>query len=187
MRRVASLVALAALMVPAAAQAHGPAHPSKRYCKKHAHHLTKKQRRWCKRKTKRSHATSSPAPAPSPGPLTQPPAVSPIAPTSPTPTSTSAPAPAARLAVGAREYSFTLSHQQIASGPAIVELDNSGEDPHDLRIEPLDGSPATDFPITGAGDHTTERLTLAPGGYRLICTLGNHASLGMDVTLTVGP
>src|SRR5207248_1793790 len=40
-------------------------------------------------------------------------------------------APPARVQIGAAEYSFSLSRQTIRAGPAIVELVNFGEDPHD--------------------------------------------------------
>ena len=44
------------------------------------------------------------------------------------------PAPT-RLQVVAREYSFTLSRLTVHSGPALIELDNMGQDPHDLRVQ----------------------------------------------------
>jgi hypothetical protein len=191
-RVVALIVAAGVLAAPATGMAaKGPAHPSKRNCKKHAKHLTKKQRKLCHRKRKPAH---TPAPAPAnttpagATPLSQPPAAVGPAPAAPTPTPTSTPTPLARLSVLTREYTLTLSRAQIASGDALIELDNSGEDPHDLRVEPVGaGSPPVDFPVAGSGTVTKQRLSLQPGTYKLLCTLGNHDALGMHATLTVGP
>jgi hypothetical protein len=44
------------------------------------------------------------------------------------------PAPT-RMQVVAHEYSFTLSRLKVHAGPALIELDNMGQDPHDLRIQ----------------------------------------------------
>ena len=46
----------------------------------------------------------------------------------------SSPAPA-RVQIVAREYSYTLSRLHVKAGEAILELDNFGQDPHDLRVQ----------------------------------------------------
>ena len=54
----------------------------------------------------------------------------------------------ARLSVKAAEYSYTLSRPAVSAGEVIVELNNQGEDPHNLNLQregsedpPLAGSP----------------------------------------------
>lgn len=200
MRRLVALLALGALACAPAAPAlgKGPAHPGKRYCKKHAKHLTTGQRRWCRR---RAHAAApsrpAPAPVPAPGPLVQPPAPDPALITPPPADSgasatTAPPATTAtlgRLAVVAREYSLALSRTELPAGAALVELQNKGEDPHNLRIEPQSAgaSAGQNVPDTPTGQISKLKVTLAPGSYRLFCTLPSHDAWGMHATLTVVP
>ena len=69
-----------------------------------------------------------------------------------------------------------------------VQLQNGGEDPHNLRIESLDGSGTPiDFPITTPGTVSQQRMTLPAGSYKLYCTLSTHDAQGMHATLTVAP
>ena len=91
-----------------------------------------------------------------------------------------APAPAARLQATTREFSLTLSRPALPAGPALIELVNRGEDPHDLRIGTV-GS----IPETLAGERGSVRVTLEPGNYMLYCSLPGHAALGMTATLKV--
>jgi hypothetical protein len=60
-------------------------------------------------------------------PVQRPPATKP-------PTTTPEPKPLGRMQVVAREFSFTLSRQAVAAGAVAIELNNHGEDPHDLRV-----------------------------------------------------
>jgi hypothetical protein len=187
-RQVALLVALAvlgpvaALPVDSAAAAKAP-----KYCKKKPSKLTKKQRRRCRKKHRATtHSTSTP---PSGGPLTDPPDVPPVTdppvtdPQQDDPTTTVAPG---RLGVRAREYSFTLSRTQLTEGDALIELQNAGEDPHDLRIVPSGGgSLLAAFGETAPGTVTKQRVALPPGNYVLYCGLGDHSLIGMRATLTV--
>ena len=82
--------------------------------------------------------------------------------------------------VTAREFSLTLSRPSVPAGPALVELVNRGEDPHDLRV-----GAAGAIPETLSGERGTVRATLAAGTYELFCSLPGHAALGMKATLTV--
>ena len=87
---------------------------------------------------------------------------------------------ATRLLVTAREFSLTLSRPSLPAGPALVELVNRGEDPHDLRI-----GAAGSIAETPSGELGSARVTLAAGAYELYCSLPGHAGLGMKATLTV--
>jgi hypothetical protein len=95
-----------------------------------------------------------------------------------------APAPA-RVQVSAKEFFFALSRRTVVAGPAIVELVNFGEDPHDLRMERLGGGRLWKTPLVYPGAYYDLDATLVPGRYRLWCAVGNHRQLGMEAVLTV--
>ncbi len=105
-----------------------------------------------------------PAPAPEPEPETGP----------------------ARLSVKALEFSFTLSRPSLPAGEAIVELNNQGEDPHNLNLQ-LEGGGEPPLEISEAGplEHRTAKFDLAAGSYRLWCSLPQHDEWGMNATLLV--
>ncbi len=95
------------------------------------------------------------------------------------------PPPPARVQVVAREFSLTLSRTSLPSGRAIVELVDFGEDAHDLRLQRVGGGPVVAWPAVQAGGVADKSVTLAPGRYRLWCSLANHRALGMVATLRV--
>jgi len=90
-----------------------------------------------------------------------------------------------RLQVTAKEYYFSLSRRSIARGPAIVELVNYGEDPHDLRFRRVGGTYLYRTPIVQPGQYYDLTVKLAPGTYRLWCGIANHRQLGMTATIVV--
>jgi hypothetical protein len=92
----------------------------------------------------------------------------------------------ARLMVQADEYSLVLSRQSLVRGPALVQLLNRGEDPHDLRIQRVGGSSVSSVPETRAGALVEARVRLRTGRYRLWCSLPGHRALGMRATLRIG-
>jgi plastocyanin len=100
-----------------------------------------------------------------------------------------APAPAAvapaRVQVSAKEFFFALSRHTVAAGPAVVELVDFGEDPHDLRLQRLGGGRVWKTPVVYPGAYHDLEVTLVPGRYRLWCSIANHRRLGMQAVLTV--
>jgi plastocyanin len=90
------------------------------------------------------------------------------------------------LGVKAVEYSYTLSRPEVSAGEVIVELNNQGEDPHNLVLE-HEGSadPSLEIPATPSVSQASAHFTLAPGTYRLYCSLYAHESKGMVATLVV--
>jgi Copper binding proteins, plastocyanin/azurin family len=95
------------------------------------------------------------------------------------------PAPA-RLGVAAREWSLVLSRTTLAAGPAVVELQNFGEDAHNLRLERVDGpGPPLSVPLAEAGERKSAAGTLAAGRYKVYCALPGHDAAGMHATLEV--
>jgi plastocyanin len=91
------------------------------------------------------------------------------------------------LGVKAVEYSYTLSRPEVSAGEVIVELNNQGEDPHNLVLE-HEGSadPSLEIPATPSVAQASDRFTLSPGTYRLYCSLYKHEAKGMEATLVVG-
>jgi plastocyanin len=125
-------------------------------------------------------AASSPTPA-TPTPPSEPPVVS--------------PEPEANaLGVAADDHgglkSYTLSRQTVRPGQLTVQLQNKGEDPHDMdmqRIGPAGEAlgEVVEIPVTGPGEQDTVPVTVEPGRYRMWCNLFHHAEEGMEATLTV--
>ena len=97
---------------------------------------------------------------------------------------TAAAAPA-RLLVEAREFNLTLSRAKIKHGPAIVQMVNRGEDPHDLAFRRIGGGRRKAIAKTLPGDLGEWEGRLRKGRYRLFCTLEGHRALGMRATLRV--
>jgi plastocyanin len=95
------------------------------------------------------------------------------------------PKPLTRVQVLAREFSLTLSRPSVAAGVVAVELNNRGEDPHDLRLERAGSSDAFGFAPTGPESVSTLKFDMRPGTWKLYCTLEGHEALGMSATLTV--
>ena len=95
------------------------------------------------------------------------------------------PPPPARVQVVAQEFRYTLSRQTIKAGWAIIELNNSGQDAHDLRLQRVGGKRVYAWPNVQAGAVADKTFKLLPGRYRLWCSVANHRALGMQATLTV--
>ncbi len=95
-----------------------------------------------------------------------------------------APAPA-RVQVVADEFSYALSRQTVKAGPALIELANFGEDEHDLRLRRVGGTRTYRIGKVLPGERATLEAKLAPGTFRLWCSLGDHRARGMSATLRV--
>jgi hypothetical protein len=93
--------------------------------------------------------------------------------------------PPARLQVVAREYAFTLSRLQVKAGSAEIELDNFGEDPHDLRIQRRGARHIAGLGLVPPGARALLSLHLRPGRYSLWCSVADHRARGMQATLIV--
>lgn len=87
--------------------------------------------------------------------------------------------------VVAREYSFDPSDIEV-SGPGTlrVTLSNEGSLAHDWKLlkdgRELGGTPA--FP---SGQAKSAEVRVERGEYEFVCTVGDHAELGMRGKLTV--
>jgi plastocyanin len=119
-------------------------------------------------------------------PETQPAAAPSLPGTAPVVEPTPAPPPPSRLGVKAVEWSYTMSRPEVTAGEVTIELDNEGEDPHNLRLQ-LEGSsdPPLEVPQTAASERSTAHFNLPAGTYRLYCSLYSHDKKGMHATLVV--
>jgi len=91
----------------------------------------------------------------------------------------------ARLGVSAKEFHLVLSRPAVKSGRVEIELQNDGEDVHDLRLRRIGGTRTYRVPITKPGARRTIEVALLPGRYRLWCSVADHRQLGMQSVLRV--
>ena len=81
---------------------------------------------------------------------------------------------------------FLIAPQEVVARPGriTVRITDRGRLRHNFRLWGPDGEPVrveTLFP----GDTVTRTAELAPGEYRMVCTVSNHAELGMTGRLVV--
>src|SRR4051812_27786051 len=93
------------------------------------------------------------------------------------------------IALGADEYAFEPKKVIVNAGtsqPSLVRfvLRNNGSLAHDLHVE-KDGQDLGGTPIFAPGRSESGQATLGPGTYEFLCTVGDHAALGMKGTLVV--
>jgi plastocyanin len=93
--------------------------------------------------------------------------------------------PNSTLRVTADEYSFDPGRAVVrGAGPLTIRLRNAGELAHNLRVR-RDGEDIGGTPIFGGGETRAGRVNLEHGRYELVCTVGDHAELGMTGELEV--
>jgi plastocyanin len=89
------------------------------------------------------------------------------------------------LEVVAREYSFDPNRIVVqGAGPLTIRLENEGSLAHNLRLV-QDGEEVGGTPSFPGGRSKTARVRLEPGSYEMVCTVGDHAELGMKGELEV--
>src|SRR4051794_27670663 len=93
------------------------------------------------------------------------------------------------IAFGADEYSFEPKTVTVNAGtskpsPVRFVLRNNGSLAHDLHVV-KDGQDLGGTPIFAPGKSASGEATLGPGTYQFLCTVGDHAALGMKGTLVV--
>jgi Copper binding proteins, plastocyanin/azurin family len=108
------------------------------------------------------------------------PTPTPTATPTPTPTATPPPSYPSRTRVVLKEWSVTSSYIVMKAGALEFNVDNLGEDDHNLSIKNRDDTVAVP-----PGGSDTLTVTLAPGTYTLYCSLPGHEDAGMRTTLTV--
>jgi plastocyanin len=89
------------------------------------------------------------------------------------------------VAVTAREYSFDPERVVVeGGGPLTIELENAGDLAHNLRLR-RGGQEVGGTPTFPGGRTESGRVRVEPGTYEMICTVGDHAELGMTGELEV--
>jgi len=86
------------------------------------------------------------------------------------------------------EYSFDPETLIVEAGGQEATLEialrNEGALAHNLKVV-RDGSELGGTPTFQGGRTESGTVTLGPGSYEMVCTVGNHADLGMVGTLEV--
>lgn len=97
-----------------------------------------------------------------------------------------------RVGVRGSEFDLLLSKLKVKPGRVIVQFVNSGEDPHDLRLQRL-GPDATQVGrelgsgVVAPSAYENLDLKLRKGSrYVLWCSLSDHRQRGMEAKLKVG-
>ncbi|MGZ5310335.1 MAG: hypothetical protein ACXWZW_01320 [Solirubrobacterales bacterium] len=103
--------------------------------------------------------------------------------------------PSSILGITARDQAgstFTLSRPCVSAGVVSVELNNLGEDPHNVFLSPngpgsepihrLPGAEPFEVPSLG---RDSDEFALTPGDWYLWCDLLTHEQQGMSATLAV--
>ncbi len=92
------------------------------------------------------------------------------------------------VGVGLREYRVALYRSRVRAGRVRFNMENFGEDPHDLQVSGPGRSQTVRGTSREVGAGGRGRLTVTlrrPGVYRVICTIGDHAELGMVARMRV--
>lgn len=89
------------------------------------------------------------------------------------------------LEVSAKEYSFSPA-AVVLDGPGElrIRLVNDGSLAHNIKLR-RDGREVGGTSSLPAGDTGTATVAVKPGRYELLCTVGDHAALGMTGELQV--
>jgi plastocyanin len=85
----------------------------------------------------------------------------------------------------AKEYSFDPSTIVVrGAGSLRLTLDNKGTLAHNIKVK-KDGRVIGGTPAFPAGETKSAAVRLTSGTYEYLCTVGDHAELGMRGTLKV--
>lgn len=109
----------------------------------------------------------------------------------PTPSETTTPvesptpsAEATVVTVTEKDFSIELSTETFSPGVYTFEVANGGSFTHNLNISGPGVDDASTASLSG-GSTGSVTVTLQAGTYELWCSIGNHRSAGMDLTITV--
>ena len=99
----------------------------------------------------------------------------------------------ATLRLKLTEYRIEPQVIQVRPGKIHIVARNLGRVAHNLRVRSLDrerGEEVEEFgefsPTSFPGGRVTGDVTLPPGKFEIVCTIGNHDDLGQTGTLIVG-
>jgi plastocyanin len=84
-----------------------------------------------------------------------------------------------------QDFSISLDEDHLKAGSYSITVVNNGSSTHDLAVEEDGATKATSDKI-GPGEKTTFTVDLDAGKYTFYCSVGNHRSMGMEKSVTVG-
>jgi plastocyanin len=95
--------------------------------------------------------------------------------------------PVTRVGVRGDEFNLVLSRTRVNPGHTIVQFQNLGEDPHDLKLRRAGTQTEYGTGELGPGEVASlPQIWLKRGTqYRLWCSLENHVAYGMEAKLRV--
>ena len=82
------------------------------------------------------------------------------------------------------DFSISLDQDTLPTGTYDIEVVNDGNATHDLVVE-RDGADVASSDTIAPGQSTTVSVALEPGEYVFYCSIGNHRTMGMALTVTV--
>jgi plastocyanin len=88
---------------------------------------------------------------------------------------------------GVSEFSFSLTRTKVKPGPALIQYQNTGEDPHDVRLRRRGSDTVIELPETLPGEvNNFPNLRLKRDSkYIVWCSLDGHREAGMETGLKV--
>ena len=90
------------------------------------------------------------------------------------------------VGVGLREFRVGLYRDHVRPGVVKLNLQNFGEDPHDLVVRTLSGRIVARGPVVRSGDRQSFSVRLPrPGRFVVFCSLADHEQRGMHARLVV--
>jgi hypothetical protein len=190
-RRGLALVAvlLAAILIVGSNHQAGAAQTCVKHTKRVVKHV-KRHGKWHRVVRVKHYWTCHEEAAPAPGTTTT--TTTPTTGSSPTPT----PEPESNaLSITANDktnpYEYVPSHKTVKAGKLTVQLNDVGEDEHNMDMERVGPSGEPEGPIVVAVSaeskcHSTPKtVEVQAGTYKMWCTLPGHAAKGMETTITV--
>lgn len=88
------------------------------------------------------------------------------------------------VGVAEREFRISLYRSSVLAGDVRFNITNFGEDTHNLVVRRRSGDVVSEEIRAGRRGELVVRL-LRPSRYTLLCTVGDHAALGMKAKLRV--
>ena len=83
------------------------------------------------------------------------------------------------------DFSISLDEDTLPAGDYAITVVNNGKASHDLVVEQDGNDVAGTDGAVGPGQSTTFTVALEQGEYVFYCSVGNHRSMGMELTVQV--
>jgi plastocyanin len=82
------------------------------------------------------------------------------------------------------DFSISLDQDDLTAGTYEIQVVNDGDATHDFVVE-QGGNDIAESDAIGPGESTTVKVDLTAGEYVFYCSIGNHRSMGMELTVEV--